>query len=420
MGLVSEVFSEAVLKELPGKIAIGHTRYSTAGQSTLLNAQPFFVECSKGQIAVAHNGNLTNAIDVRHELEMAGSIFQGTSDTEVIVHLMARSRERRLKHALRESLLRMEGAYSLALLAKDSLIVARDPHGFRPLAFGKLVHDGHDVYVFASETCAFDLIGAVYVDDVQPGEMIIVDSEGLHRERFTPQRQSCHCVFEHVYFSRPDSIVFGRSVEKSRELLGRRLARESGVDADVIVPVPDSGVSAAIGYAAESGIPYQMGLIRNHYIGRTFIEPEDSIRHFGAKIKFNAVRSIMRDRRVIVVDDSIVRGTTAKKIVVMLRKAGAREVHFRVSAPPWRHPCFYGIDTPTEGELIANQMDVDEIGAYLGVDSIGFLSVEGIHASVPHRMTYCDACFTGNYDAGKPAHFDKAQHERPRAVVVAG
>ena len=398
MGLVAEVFTEAVLKELPGKIAIGHTRYSTAGQSALLNAQPFFVECSKGQIAVAHNGNLTNAIDVRHELEMSGSIFQGNGDTEVIVHLMARSRERCLKHALRESLLRMEGAYSLALLAKDRLIVARDPHGFRPLAFGKLARDGHDAYVFASETCAFDLIGAVYVDDVQPGEMIIVDSEGLHRERFTPQRQSCHCVFEHVYFSRPDSIVFGRSVEESRERLGRRLARESGVDADVIVPVPDSGVSAAIGYASESGIPYQMGLIRNHYVGRTFIEPKQSIRDFGVKLKLNPVRHLIQGKRVVLVDDSLVRGTTSRKIVRMMRQAGAREVHMRISCPPTISPCYYGVDTPDEGELIAANKTLEGIREFTEADSLAYLSMEGLKKAVQDNAgDYCYSCYTGDY-----------------------
>ncbi len=398
MGLVAEVFTEAVLAELPGKSAIGHTRYSTAGQSALLNAQPFFVECSKGQIAVAHNGNLTNAIDVRHELEMAGSIFQGTGDTEVIVHLMARSRERRLKHALRESLLRMEGAYSLALLAKDRLIVARDPHGFRPLALGKLVHQGQDVYVFASETCAFDLIGAVYVDDVQPGEMIIVDSEGLHRERFAPERQKCHCVFEHVYFSRPDSTVFGRSVQESREQLGRQLARESGVEADVIVPVPDSGVSAAIGYASESGIAFQMGLIRNHYVGRTFIEPKQSIRDFGVKLKLNPVRQLIEGKRVVLVDDSLVRGTTSRKIVRMMRQAGAREIHLRISCPPTISPCYYGVDTPDKGELIGANQTLEEIRKFTEADSLAYLSMEGLKDAVQDTAgDYCYSCYTGNY-----------------------
>ncbi len=398
MGLVAEIFTESVLKELRGKMAIGHTRYSTAGQSARLNAQPFFVECSKGQIAVAHNGNLTNAIDVRRELEMSGSIFQASSDTEVIIHLMARSREDRLKHALRESLLRMEGAYSLALLAKDRLIVARDPHGFRPLAFGRLEHDGHSAYVFASETCAFDLIGATYVDDVEPGEMITVDAEGLHRERFAPARKRCQCAFEHVYFSRPDSIVFGRSVQESREMLGHLLARESPVDADIVVPLPDSGVDAAIGYAAESGIPYRMGLIRNHYVGRTFIEPKQSIRDFGVKLKLNPVRGIIKGKRVVLVDDSLVRGTTSRKIVRIMRQAGAKEVHLRISCPPTVSPCYYGVDTPDKNELIAANHTVDKIRDHTEADSLAYLSLEGLQQAVQdNREEYCYSCYTGDY-----------------------
>ena len=398
MGLVAEIFTESVLKELRGKMAIGHTRYSTAGQSARLNAQPFFVECSKGQIAVAHNGNLTNAIDVRRELEMAGSIFQAGSDTEVIIHLMARSREDSLKHALRESLLRMEGAYSLALLAKDRLIVARDPHGFRPLAFGRLEHNGHTAYVFASETCAFDLIGATYVDDVEPGEMITVDSEGLHRERFAPAGKRCQCAFEHVYFSRPDSIVFGRSVQESRELLGRLLAREAPVEADIVVPLPDSGVDAAIGYAAESGIPYRMGLIRNHYVGRTFIEPKQSIRDFGVKLKLNPVRGIIEGMRVVLVDDSLVRGTTSQKIVRIMRQVGAKEVHLRISCPPTVSPCYYGVDTPDKNELIAATHSLDKIRDHIEADSLGYLSLEGLQQAVQDRgEEYCYSCYTGDY-----------------------
>ena len=398
MGLVAEIFTETVLKELRGKMAIGHTRYSTAGQSARLNAQPFFVECSKGQIAVAHNGNLTNAIAVRRELEMSGSIFQASSDTEVIIHLMARSREDRLKHALRESLLRMEGAYSLALLAKDRLIVARDPHGFRPLAFGQLEHNGHTAYVFASETCAFDLIGATYVDDVEPGEMITVDADGLHRERFTPALKRCQCAFEHVYFSRPDSVVFGRSVQESRELLGRLLARESPVDADIVVPLPDSGVDAAIGYAAESGIPYRMGLIRNHYVGRTFIEPKQSIRDFGVKLKLNPVRGIIKDQRVVLVDDSLVRGTTSRKIVRIMRQAGAKEVHLRISCPPTISPCYYGVDTPDKNELIAANRTLDKVRDHTEADSLAYLSLEGLQRAVhDSRDEYCYSCYTGAY-----------------------
>ena len=398
MGLVAEVFTESVLKGLPGHMAIGHTRYSTAGQSASLNAQPFFVECSKGQIAVAHNGNLTNAIDLRRELETSGSIFQSSSDTEVILHLMARSREQRLKHALRESLLRLEGAYSLALLAKDRLIVARDPRGFRPLAVGTLTHNGRLAYVFASETCAFDLIGARYVDDVRPGEMVIVDDEGLHREHFAPELESCQCVFEHVYFSRPDSIVFGRPVQESREALGRRLAREAPVDADIVVPVPDSGVAAAIGYAAESGIPYSMGLIRNHYVGRTFIEPKQSIRDFGVKLKLNPVRHLIAGQRIVLVDDSIVRGTTSQKIVRIMRQAGAREIHLRISCPPTISPCYYGVDTPDKDELIAATQSIEEIRDHCEADSLVYLSMEGLRQAVNDLQgEYCYACYTGHY-----------------------
>ncbi len=398
MGLVAEIFTEPVLKELRGTIAIGHTRYSTAGQSARLNAQPFYVECSKGQIAVAHNGNLTNAIDVRRELEMSGSIFQASSDTEVIIHLMARSREDRLKHALREALLRLEGAYSLALIAKDRLIVARDPHGFRPLAFGRLEHKGHVAYVFASETCAFDLIGATHVDDVEPGEMITVDAEGLHRERFAPARKRCNCVFEHVYFSRPDSVVFGRSVQESREMLGRLLAREAPVEADIVVPLPDSGVDAAIGYAAESGLPYRMGLIRNHYVGRTFIEPKQSIRDFGVKLKLNPVRGIIEGKRVVLVDDSLVRGTTSKKIVRIMRQVGAKEVHLRISCPPTVSPCYYGVDTPDKNELIAANRSVDKIRDHTEADSLAYLSLEGLRRAVRDTQDeYCYSCYTGEY-----------------------
>ena len=397
-GLVAEIFTKRVIKDLPGKMAIGHTRYSTAGESNKLNAQPFFVECNKGQLALAHNGNLTNSIEVRGELEAAGSIFQATSDTEVILHLMARSRERNLKHALRESLLRIEGAFSLALLAKDQLIVARDQRGFRPLAFGKLKHNGHDAYVFASETCAFDLIGATYIDDVHPGEMILVSKDGLVREPWAPALPTSHCVFEHVYFSRPDSMVFGRSVEDSRQMLGRSLARESPASADLVVPVPDSGVSAAIGYAAEANLPFRMGLIRNHYVGRTFIEPKQSIRDFGVKLKLNPVQHIIEGQRVILVDDSLVRGTTSRKIVRMMRQAGAKEVHLRISCPPTMSPCYYGVDTPDKDELIAANHDLESIRKYTEADSLAYLSLEGLKESVHDRHDgYCYSCYTGRY-----------------------
>src|SRR5580693_9374089 len=348
MGHVAEIFTTQVLAELPGKLAIGHTRYSTAGDTALLNAQPFSVACNKGRVAVAHNGNITNAIELHAELERRGSIFQANSDTEVILHLVAHSSERSLAGALRDALLQIEGAFSLVFLAEDRIIVARDPHGFRPLAMGQMeLSGGYTCYVFASETCAFDLINAVYLGDVDPGEMIIVGPEGMTRERYAPVRDHAHCVFEHVYFSRPDSVVFGRPVQESRENLGRLLAREHPVDADVVVPVPDSGTAAAIGYASEAGIPFCQALIRNHYVGRTFIEPSQAIRDFGVKLKLNPVRHLLEGKRVILVDDSLVRGTTSRKIVRMVRGAGAREVHLRISCPPTVSPCFYGVDTPS-------------------------------------------------------------------------
>src|SRR5229473_6078943 len=352
MGHVADIFTPEVLGNLPGELAIGHTRYSTAGDTVLLNAQPFSVACNKGRIAVAHNGNITNAGELRRELEREGSIFQASSDTEVILHLVARSREKTLPGALREALLQLEGAFSLVFLAEDRIIVARDPQGFRPLAFGQMELSGGSIcYVFASETCAFDLINAVYLGDGEPGEMVIVSKDGMTRERYAPVRDHAHCVFEHVYFSRPDSIVFGRAVQESREQLGRQLCRERPVDADIIVPVPDSGVAAALGYADESGIPFRLALIRNHYVGRTFIEPSQAIRDFGVKLKLNPVRHLLEGKRVVLVDDSIVRGTTSRKIVRMMRQAGAKEVHLRVSCPPTISTCFYGVDTPTKSEL---------------------------------------------------------------------
>jgi amidophosphoribosyltransferase len=355
--------------------------------------------CNKGNIAVAHNGNITNAAELRRELEREGSIFQASSDTEVILHLVARSRERTLAGALREALLELEGAFSLVFLAKDCIIVARDPQGFRPLAFGRLeMPDGRTAYVFASETCAFDLINAEYLGDVEPGEMVIINAEGMTRERYAPVRKHSQCVFEHVYFSRPDSIVFGRPVQESREMLGRLLAREHPVEADVVVPVPDSGVAAAIGYATEAGIPFRQALIRNHYVGRTFIEPSQAIRDFGVKLKLNPVRHLLEGKRVILVDDSIVRGTTSRKIVRMVRSAGAREVHLRVSCPPTVSPCFYGVDTPSLTELIAANNSVEEIRQFVEADSLGYLSLDGLREAVADdRHDYCYACYTGNY-----------------------
>jgi amidophosphoribosyltransferase len=400
MGHVADIFTSEVLETLPGDKAIGHTRYSTAGDTVLLNAQPFSVACNKGKVAIAHNGNITNAAELRKDLERRGAIFQASSDTEVVLHLMAHSSERTLAGALRDALLQLEGAFSLVFLAEDRVIVARDPHGFRPLAMGEMeVSGGRKCTVFASETVAFDLIGAVYLHDVEPGEMVIVGPEGVTREHFAPAKERAQCVFEHVYFARPDSIVFGRSVEESRENLGRLLARECPADADLVVPVPDSGVAAAIGYADESGLPFRQALIRNHYVGRTFIEPSQAIRDFGVKLKLNPVRHLLQGKRVVLVDDSIVRGTTSRKIVRMVRQAGAREVHLRISCPPTISPCFYGVDTPTRSELIASNHSVEEIRRFVEADSVGYLSIGSLRKAVAdeEKHEYCYACYTGNY-----------------------
>jgi amidophosphoribosyltransferase len=413
MGQVAEVFSEDVLKGLRGWLAIGHTRYSTAGDTVLLNAQPLLAGFNKGLVALAHNGNLTNARQLRKRLEESGSIFQTTSDTEVILHLIARSAKRDFEEALADSLLQIEGAYSLVLLHGDRLYAVRDPRGFRPLVIGMIARSetlplgpglgSEETYVFASETCAFDLIGAKYVGELPPGEIARVDAGGLHRFRFAPETPHSFCIFEHVYFSRPDSVIFGRSVHASREALGRRLAREAPADADIVVPVPDSGVAAALGYSAESGLPFKFGLIRNHYVGRTFIEPEQSIRDFGVKLKLNPVRSLLEGQRVVLVDDSIVRGTTSRKIVRIIREAGAKEVHVRVSCPPTVGPCYYGIDTPTQKELIAANYDVEGIRQYIGADSLAYLSLEGLREAVSDtRGEFCTACYTGNYPTKVP------------------
>jgi amidophosphoribosyltransferase len=348
---------------------------------------------------VAHNGNITNAAELRLELERRGAIFQANSDTEVILHLVAHSAERTLAGALRDALLQIEGAFSLVFLAEDRIIVARDPHGFRPLAMGQLEMSGGKIStVFASETCAFDLIDAVYLNDVQPGEMVIVGPEGVTRERYAPEKPLAHCAFEHVYFSRPDSMVFGRAVQESRERMGAALARQHPVDADLVVPVPDSGVAAALGYASESGLPFKHGLIRNHYVGRTFIEPSQAIRDFGVKLKLNPVRHLLEGKRVVLVDDSLVRGTTSRKIVRMVRHAGAREVHLRISCPPTISPCFYGVDTPTKKELIAANHSVEEIRRFVEADSVGYLSLEGLRDSVQDKNhDFCYACYTGDY-----------------------
>jgi amidophosphoribosyltransferase len=402
MGLVADIFVEDVLTKLRGMLAIGHTRYSTTGDSALLNAQPILVQSNKGPIAVAHNGNLVNAQEIRTRLEAQGSIFQTTSDTEVIVHLIALSREHTLPEAMADALRRVEGAFSLVMVSTDRVFAARDPRGFRPLAMGRIpARDGlkQDTIVFASETCAFDLIGATYEREVKPGELVIVGPEGIASRFYSPAATQSSCIFEHVYFSRPDSQVFGRSVQVSREELGRQLARETGVEGDIVVPVPDSGVTAALGYAAESGIPFRFALIRNHYVGRTFIEPKQSVRDFGVRLKLNPVRSLLEGKRVILIDDSIVRGTTSKKIVRMVRNAGAKEVHMRISCPPTISPCFYGVDTPSKSQLIAANRSIDEIRDFMGADSLAYLSLEGLKKACGEGelTTYCSACYTGNY-----------------------
>jgi amidophosphoribosyltransferase len=394
MGLVEEIFKPDVLGRLPGDMAIGHTRYSTAGDNTLANAQPIVIDCNKGKLALAHNGNLTNASDWRRKLEHRGSIFQTTSDTEVIVHVIARSAARNLSGAIGDALNQMEGAYSLLLLTREELYAIRDPRGFRPLCLGKL----GAAYLVASETCAFDLLGAEYIREVEPGEMVRISRSGIESIRFAPPKPHQYCIFEHVYFSRPDSVVFGRPVNQSRELLGRQLAQEHPASADVVVPVPDSGVPAAIGYAHASGIPFCMGLIRNHYIGRTFIEPEQAIRDFGVRLKLNPVRGLLEGKRIVLVDDSIVRGTTSRKIVRMVREAGATEVHVRISCPPTISPCYYGVDTPTREELIAAVHSIEEIRQFLGADSLGYLSLESMRRAVADTEgRFCTSCYTGSY-----------------------
>jgi amidophosphoribosyltransferase len=399
MGHVADIFDEPTLAELPGSVAIGHTRYSTAGESKLSNAQPILIDCVHGQIGVCHNGNIVNANEIRERLVRAGSIFQSNSDTEVILHLYARSQAGSFEDALVESVTQLTGAFSLALITRDHLIAVRDPHGFRPLALGKL----GDAWVVCSETCALDLIGASYVREVEPGEMILIGAEGLRSLKPFPPLPLSHCIFEHVYFARPDSEVFGESVNEVRTELGRRLAQETAIPADVIVPVPDSGVCAAIGYAEQTGVPLRFGLIRNHYVGRTFIEPAQSIRHFGVKVKLNPVKSILAGQRVVLIDDSIVRGTTSRKIVKMVRAAGAREVHVRISCPPTISPCFYGVDTPRRSELIAATHSRDEIRRYLGADSLGYLSLEGLVQSVRGgNRSYCTSCYTGKYPVAFP------------------
>ena len=423
MGYVADVFDGGTLAQLRGRLAVGHVRYSTAGESKLANAQPILIDCAHGQIAIGHNGNLVNARELREELVQQGSIFQSTSDTEVVAHLYARSKAGGVEEAIVESVSQVQGAFSLVILTRDRLIAVRDPHGFRPLALGRL----DDAYVVASETCAMDLIGATYVRDVEPGEVLVVSAEGLRSIKPFPAAPLAHCIFEHVYFARPDSYVFGRSVNEVRTELGRVLAREQPVGADVVVPVPDSGVCAAMGYAEASGVPLRMGLIRNHYVGRTFIQPQQSIRHFGVKVKLNPVRSILDGKRVVLVDDSIVRGTTSRKIVRMVRAAGAREVHVRISCPPTISPCFYGVDTPCRTDLIAATHTLDEIRDFIEADSVQYLSLGGLLSAVDGaRASYCTSCYTGVYPVPFPR--DEARYlqlalkldKTEKSEVVAG
>jgi len=400
MGLVAEIFTDDVLAKLPGSLAIGHTRYSTTGDSALLNAQPIRVDSTKGLIAIAHNGNLVHLGNLRTQLEREGAIFQTTSDSEIIVQLIAHSKEPTLIDAIADSLRQVEGAFSIVMMTRDRIFAARDPRGFRPLSMGRIANaDGTETIVFASETCAFDLLRATYDREVKPGELVMVSREGVTCRQFSSGVPQASCVFEHVYFSRPDSKVFGRWVQESREEMGRQLARESGVPADLIVPVPDSGVTAAIGYAAESGIPFRFGLIRNHYVGRTFIEPEQRVRDFGVKLKLNPVRNLLEGKRVILIDDSIIRGTTSRKIVRMVRGAGATEVHLRISCPPTTSPCFYGVDTPSKRELIAANQSVREICDFIEADSLAYLSLPGLLKACDGAdgNRYCTACYTGVY-----------------------
>lgn len=402
LGLVNDVFENFRFEDLPGSQAIGHTRYSTAGENRLANVQPFQAEVLGGTISIGHNGNLINATELRRDLIAQGSIFSSTSDTEVILHLIARNAKNgSLVAAVTEALTNVQGAYSLVILAKDRLLAIRDPYGIRPLALGKL----GEGYVVASETCAFDLVGAKYVRDVEPGEILEISSAGtLTSHKPWPKVKTSPCIFEYVYFARPDSNVFGRNVYRIRKEMGRELAKESPVVADLVVPVPDSGVTAALGFAEESKIPFEMGLIRNHYIGRTFIEPKQSIRDFGVKIKHNANSDMLSGKRIVVIDDSIVRGTTTRKLVKLFREAGAKEVHIRISSPPTTDPCYYGIDTPEKGQLIGAHKSVDQIKQYVAADSLAYLSIEGLYRAVKSAEgSFCDACFTGKYLAGKPA-----------------
>jgi len=403
MGLVSEIFTHDILKRLHGKSAIGHVRYSTAGSSELKNAQPFVVDYAKGSIAIAHNGNLTNAFLIRSELESNGSIFQSNMDTEVIVHLIARSKAKTFVERTIQALSQVEGAYSLLFLTEKEMVAVRDPFGFRPLLLGQL----KDAPVIASETCAFDLIGAQFLREIEPGELLLINENGVKSFKPFPPKQHHQCIFEFIYFARPDSFIFNRNVYKVRKSLGIQLAKESPAEVEMVVPIPDSGIPATLGYASESKIPLEMGMIRNHYVGRTFIEPEQSIRYFGVKIKLNPVKGLMEGKRIVTVDDSIVRATTSRKINRMFRNAGAKEVHVRISSPPITHPCFFGIDTPKKSELIASSHTIKEIQRYINATSLNYLSLEGLKKCVEGEAEqFCYACFTGDYPIRMPMNLD--------------
>ena len=406
MGLVADIFDPGRLLKLPGSLAIGHNRYSTAGKSELVNAQPCMINYAAGSLALAHNGNLVNAKAIRKELGSKGAIFQSTNDSEVIVHLMAQAKSENFVDRAAEALRQVSGAYSLVLMTENELLAARDPYGFRPLCLGKL--DG--AYIIASETCVMDLIEAEFIREVEPGELILINENGM--QSFFPFKkvESKYCVFEHIYFARPDSFLFGEHVYAVRKEMGRAMAQESPVDADLIVPVPDSGVVSAMGFAEESGIPFEMGLIRNHYVGRTFIEPQSQIRNFGVKLKLNAVKNLISGKRLAIIDDSIVRGTTCRKIVKMLLEAGAKEVHLRISAPPILHSCYYGIDTPHKEELIAHSHSLEETRKYLGADSLEYLSIKKMLEVLQNgENKFCSACFDGNYPVPITDHFSTTQ-----------
>lgn len=400
MGLVGDVFQESDLIRLSGNAAIGHNRYSTTGASLQYNIQPLSAHLMNGPVALAHNGNIVNADQLREELKAQGSIFQGTNDTECLLHMLARNKSNDIIQCLKDALVKVEGAYSVVLMTNDRLVAMRDPYGFRPLVIGRRpLGDGRFSWVVASETCAFDLIGAKLVREVEPGEIVWFDEAGEHKDVIPVQpKRLAKCVFEHVYFARPDSQVFGLSVYESRKRMGEMLASENVVEADVVVPVPDSGVPAALGYSRASGIPFELGIIRNHYIGRTFIQPSQSIRSFGVKIKLNPQTEVLKGKRVVVVDDSLVRGTTSQKIIRLVRQAGAKEVHFRIASPPTTGPCYYGVDTPGKSQLIAAQHTLEEIREFIDADSLAYLSVEGMMKAVRgNQKEFCAACFDGNY-----------------------